>query len=272
MEITAKKDIYDEEGRLLLSKGQIITDEIIAKLKRFGLSEPEEIIDVIDVNEEQHPVLDPIAQAFQERKGIRNQHVLERPHQVLSTIIFESKSEPWWIHVNALSNHVEWLYTHSIDVAMISLIMAVELGYNEKELFNLGLGALLHDVGKLLIPKPILLKPGPLSDSEMLLVRQHCELGVSSLEGFDLPKQYTDVVLKHHERLDGSGYPTGLKADEIPLNVKIVMIADVADAITSYRPHRPAQDMDAALNLLKSEREKYDQELVALLKRVLEYR
>lgn len=148
----------------------------------------------------------------------------------------------------------------------------MELGYNEKELFNLGLGALLHDVGKLLIPKPILLKPGPLSDSEMLLVRQHCELGVSSLEGFDLPKQYTDVVLKHHERLDGSGYPTGLKADEIPLNVRIVMIADVADAITSYWPHRPPQDMDAALNLLKSEREKYDQELVALLKRVLEYR
>lgn len=121
METKAKKDIYDEEGRLLLSKGQRITDKVIAKLKKFGLSEPEEIT---DVNEEQHPVLDPIAQAFQERKGIRNQHVLERPHQVLSTIIFESKSEPWWIHVNALSNYVEWLYTHSIDVAMISLIMA----------------------------------------------------------------------------------------------------------------------------------------------------
>ncbi|MDI9467648.1 MAG: phosphohydrolase, partial [Bacillota bacterium] len=107
METKAKKDIYDEEGRLLLSKGQRITDKVIAKLKKFGLSEPEEIT---DVNEEQHPVLDPIAQAFQERKGIRNQHVLERPQQVLWCFFFVCLCVGWWFVVFGLCFFVFWFF------------------------------------------------------------------------------------------------------------------------------------------------------------------
>jgi len=168
-----------------------------------------------------------------------------------------------------LSNYVDWLYTHSIDVAVISLMMAIELGYSDEELFNIGLGTLLHDIGKLLIPKSIIQKPETLTDMEMSLVRQHCELGKSSLEGFNFPKEYTDIVMQHHERLDGSGYPKGLKGGEICRNARIVMIADAVDAITAYRPYRQPQAMDAAIKKLRDEKERYPQEFISLLEKIL---
>jgi len=266
-EYFTKKDIYDKNGILLLSKGQKMTDAVITKLKRLGSSKPEELINFDD---KQSVVLTPIAKALGDRMNIRNDRVLEYSNKVLSTVIFGSKTKPWWIYVNALSNYIDWLYTHSIDVAMISLMIAAELKYNDDELWNLGLGAFLHDVGKLLIPKPILQKPGPLNDLEMEVMRQHCELGKSSLEPYCLPKEGMDIILQHHERLDGSGYPKGLKGDEICRNARIVMIADVVDAITSGRPYKPTQEMNEAITILRSDEGKYSKEFVSVLEKILE--
>lgn len=266
-EYLTKEDIYDKNGILLLGKGQKMTNSVITKLKKLGSYKPEESIN-FDVK--QSVVPSPIAQAFGERMNIRNDRVLEYPYKVLSTIMFESKTKPWWIYVNALGNYVDWIYTHSIDVAIISLMIAVELGYTDEELWNIGLGAFLHDVGKLLIPKPIIQKPGPLNDMEMVYIRQHCELGMSSLEPFCLPKECTDIVLHHHERLDGSGYPKGLKGDDICRNTRIVMIADVVDAITSGRPYKPPQEMGAAIKILRSDERKYSKDLVSVLEKILE--
>lgn len=265
-EYFTKNDIYDKNGTLLLSKGQKMTDAIIAKLKSLGSYKPEELINSDD---KQSVVLTPISKAFGARMNIRNDRILEQPNKVLSTIIFESKAKPWWIYVNALANYVDWLYTHSIDVAMISLMMAVELGYSDDELLNIGLGAFLHDVGKLLVPKPIIQKPGPLTEIEMVYMRQHCELGMSSLEPFNLPKECTDIILQHHERLDGSGYPKALKGDEICRNARIVMIADAVDAITSGRPYKQPQEMEVAVKILRNDEEKYHQELITLLEKIL---
>lgn len=266
-EYFTKEDIYDKNGILLLGKGQKMTDAVITKLKRLGGYEPEE---PINFDAKQSVVISPIVQAFGEKMNFRNDHFLEYPNKVLSTIIFESKSKPWWIYVNALSNYVDWLYTHSIDVAIISLMISVELRYSDEELWNIGLGAFLHDIGKLLIPKSIIQKPGPLNDMEMVYIRQHCELGMSSLEQFCLPKECTDIVLQHHERLDGSGYPKGLKRDAICRNARIVMIADVVDAITSHRPYKKPQEMDAAINIVRSDKEKYSHKLVSLMEKILE--
>jgi putative nucleotidyltransferase with HDIG domain len=269
------QDIYDNRGMLLLSKGQKVTDDMKNRLEKLGinLDEPNDDDDkqsmIFTPDDMQSVVLGTITREFREKMNIRDNCILEKPNEVLINIIFESKNEPWWIYVNALSNYLDWLYTHSIDVALISLILAVELGYSDEELHNLGIGTLLHDVGKLLIPKSILQKPGSLSDMEMCLIRQHCELGVSSLEGFNLHKEYMDIVMQHHERLDGSGYPKGLTGGQICRNAKIVMIADSVDAITSYRPYRQLQSMDAALRIMRREKEKYPQELVLLLKKIL---
>lgn len=266
-ETFVKKNIYDNNGVLLLAKGQKTTDVVIAKLKKRGTYEQEAPVN----SDVKHGVATlPIALALGEKMNIRNDRVLEYSNKVISTVVFGSKAKPWWIYVNALSNYIDWLYTHSIDVAIISVMIAAELKYNDDELWNLGLGAFLHDVGKLLIPKPILQKTGPLNDLEMEFMRQHCELGKSSLEPYGLPKEGVDVILQHHERLDGSGYPKGLKGDEICRNARIVMIADVVDAITSGRPYKQPQEMDAAIKILRSDEEKYSQELVSLLGKMLE--
>ncbi|MGI6733294.1 MAG: HD-GYP domain-containing protein [Anaerovoracaceae bacterium] len=270
------KDIYNKRGMLLIRKGQKVSSKVMSKLMRLKNHDPEILDDrhdiqgaVFDPDNKQRDILTPTTKEFGAKMNISDYHILEKPNKVLNTIIFESKTEPWWIYVNALGNYVDWLYTHSIDVAIISMMMAERLGYGDEELYNIGFGALLHDVGKLLVPKSILEKPESLTDMERFCIRQHCELGVSSLEGFNIPKEFMDMVMQHHERLDGSGYPKGLKEDEIGLNAKIAMVADAVDAITSYRPYRGAQNMDAAIKMLRDDKEKYPQELVSLLEKIL---
>lgn len=265
-ETLANQNIYDKNGILLLAKGQKITEAVIEKHKKVENDAPDVSVN-FDIK--QREVLSSIVKAFEERMNIRDDHVLKYPKKILSAIIFESKTQPWWIHVNGLSNYVDWLYAHSIDVAIISLMIAVELKCSDEELWNIGLGALLHDIGKLLIPKSIIQNPGPLSDAEMAYIRKHCELGMSCFEPCCLPKECIDIVLQHHERLDGSGYPKGLKEDEICRNAKIVMIADVVDAITSDRPYKSPQEMDAAIKILISEDRKFSRKLVSVLEKIL---
>lgn len=205
-----------------------------------------------------------------QEKNILNERILERPNKVLNNIIFESKSEPWRLYINALANHIDWLYAHSIDVAMMSLIMAVELGYEDEQLFYLGLGSLLHDIGMLLLPKSITETSEHLNKEEQVILCHHCELGMSSIESYNLPKECTDIILQHHERLDGSGYPKGLKSDEICLNSRIVMIADVIDRITSDRPGKQGvYQLDEAIKIIKKEK-KFSPELICLLEKILQ--
>lgn len=265
-EIFVKENIYDKNGVLLLAKGQKTTESILEKLKVFGRLEKET---PSNSEKEQNEPQIQRARELGERMNLGDIRILENSNRVLSTIIFESKKKPWWILVNALTNYVDWLYTHSLDVAMISLMIGIELSYNEKELWNLGLGAFLHDAGKLLIPKMIIQKPESLNDMEMTYMRQHCELGFSSLKPFNLSKDCTDIVLQHHERMDGSGYPYGLKGADICYNARIVMIADTIDAITSGRPYKEPKSMETAIKILGYEQNRYPQELITLLENML---
>ncbi|HEY8499806.1 MAG TPA: HD domain-containing phosphohydrolase [Clostridia bacterium] len=274
-----KEDIITEDGILLLRKDQRVNDTVLSKLQRFHSSiiidfENYEIYNGLKLknyNKIQKTSGIKIIQSFSARKHIFNERILEKPNKVLSNLIFESKSEPWWIYINALINHVSWLYIHSIDVAMMSLIMAVESGYGNSQLFNIGLGALLHDIGMLLLPKSIIERPlESLNETEQLIFCQHCELGKSSLESYNLPNECTDIILQHHERLDGSGYPKGLKGDEICLNSRMVMIADAVDAITSDCPDSESvYQLDEAIEIIKNE-DKFSNELICLLEKILQ--
>ena len=260
---------------MLVSKGKKITNKAIQKLQRYENLQLKDLIVPANnrLNKQSKRLskyTDHTIESFETRKNIRPSYNLERASEILGSIIFESKTKPWWIYVNSLGNYLDRLYTHSIDVAIISLIMAIELGYSSKELWNLGIGALLHDVGKLLIPKTILEKDEPLTDIEQAFIKQHCELGVSSLASFEFSEQYTDIVLQHHERIDGSGFPNGLKGDEISQNAKIVIVADVVDLITTYRAHNKPKNMNTAIRKLKIATDKYPQDLVDLLEKILE--
>ena len=266
----AENDICDDRGILLLRKGQLITDDIREKLSKHGIKN----VKASDrgqqsISQIHSKVIDSVTRNLEERLKVQDKGLFEKANLILKSVIFENKSKPWWVCINALANYLGWLYTHSIDVGLISLVIAARLGYSDQELFNIGLSALLHDVGKLLVPKAILQKPGSLSEIEQNIVRQHCDLGASSLQGFNLPKEYIDVVMQHHERLDGSGYPRGLKGNDICLNVRIVIVADVADKMTSYCPHEKLQDMECAMRRIKSQNEKYPQDLVLMLEELL---
>ena len=131
--------------------------------------------------------------------------------------------------------------------------------------------ALVHDLGRVAVPARIWQKPGPLSTDEREQVRLHPYHGERILGRAPCLAGLAAVAGAHHERLDGSGYPKGLKGDEICLNARIVMIADVVDAITSDRPYRPRREVEDAIKILKIEGKKFSQELVAVLERILFY-
>lgn len=136
---------------------------------------------------------------------------------------------------------------HQQRVAALAVAIARALRLPEEQVEGLRLGGLIHDVGKMYVPAEILAKPARLSDAERALVKGHCEMGASILDGIDLPWPIRSMVLQHHERLDGSGYPKGLKGDEIAIEARILAVADTVEAMASHRPYRAALGIDAAL-------------------------
>ncbi|MDA8292126.1 MAG: HD domain-containing protein [Actinomycetota bacterium] len=151
---------------------------------------------------------------------------------------------------------------HQVAVAELSRRIARELGLPEQTVEEVSLGASLHDIGKISAPAEILTRPGRLSPPEMDIVRSHCRVGYSILEGSGLPGTVADVVLHHHERLDGSGYPDGLSGEDISLHSRIVAVADVIEAMTSHRPYRPSVGLPRAREEISSGRgRRYDSDV-----------
>jgi len=142
---------------------------------------------------------------------------------------------------------------HTQRVTDLTLTLARELKINESEMTALRRGALLHDIGKLGVPDNILRKPGPLTGEEWVLMRQHPEYAYQMLKPIDYLQNAIDIPYCHHEKWDGSGYPRGLKGNEIPLAARIFAIVDVWDALTSDRPYRPAWSEAQVLDYLKSQ-------------------
>ncbi len=136
---------------------------------------------------------------------------------------------------------------HADKVGYLACAIGKEMGWSESRLQGLGMASALHDIGKIGIPLEILTKPSLLSKAEFALICMHPEIGYSILKGIPFPWPIADIVHQHHERLDGSGYPFGLKADAILIESRIVAVADIVEALTSHRPYRPAFGVDVAL-------------------------
>lgn len=136
---------------------------------------------------------------------------------------------------------------HQRRVAELATAIARDMGLAQDQVHGVYLAAVVHDLGKIHIPAEILTKPGKLSPIEFELIKMHPEAGYDILKGVDFPWPIAQIVFQHHERLDGSGYPRGLKGDEILLEARILMVADVVEAMASYRPYRPALGIDLAL-------------------------
>jgi PAS domain S-box-containing protein/putative nucleotidyltransferase with HDIG domain len=152
---------------------------------------------------------------------------------------------------------------HQKKVSTLSVAIARQLGMSEERCRGLELAALVHDIGKIIVPAEILAKPGRISKAEMDLIRGHADAGYEILKNVDFPWPVAQIVRQHHERLDGSGYPLGLKGDEILLESRILAVADVVEAMESHRPYRAARGIDAALDeLMRGRGGIYDPEVV----------
>jgi len=153
---------------------------------------------------------------------------------------------------------------HQAAVADLASRIAVELGLAGADVEAIALGASIHDIGKIAVPSEILSRPGRLTTPEYEIVKNHCQIGRDILGDTDLPPQVADIVLHHHERIDGSGYPDRLAGDAVSLAARIVAVADTVDAMVSHRPYRPALGLSAArAEIHAGSGTRYDPEVVA---------
>ena len=196
--------------------------------------------------------------------------LVKRASAVLDTIItFTSHDNSTYKELIRILPQDYYTHTHSANVATYSLALGRELGLNvNNSLWELTLGALLHDVGKAGVPSEILNKSKPLSADEMSIIKKHVEWGMEIVKNTPaVPFRSYPAVAQHHERLDGSGYPEG--EEKLHLFGKIVAVADTFDAMTTNRPYKTAKSSFAAVSVLRSMEAQYDPAVVKALVQVM---
>ena len=244
-------DLVASHNRVLLRKGRELTRSMINKLEILGyqgvyvddkISEGLDIQDVID------PRLKHAAraemQAFFRNVETNRIHQARKRIPTIRSIVHSIVDEvvanrDIMINIIDIRAYDDYTYSHSLNVAVLSVVMGTVLGLGKKQLYDLTMGALLHDVGKMFIKKEILNKPSRLTPEEFEEIKTHSELGYRYLsDQMEIPEEARIVALHHHEQYCGKGYPAGLSGDDIHLYGRVCCVADVYDALTSDRPYR----------------------------------
>lgn len=259
------KKIYNEEGMILLSENAQLTESIIKRLKIYGLDfvyiEDERTEDVVihDMIEEgtRRRALSEIRTNFRQLTGpvlkSMSYPYLGKTFSSLVESIMDDLSarEDAMIMLMNINSMDHYLYRHSLNVCIYTVLLGQIHGYSKDELLMLGLGALLHDIGKTQIPLSLLSKPGKLTDEEYEQMKTHTETGFNMLKKEPgIPLLSAHCAYQHHERLDGSGYPRGIKGDEIHEFGRWLGIVDSFDAMTTHRVYRSAMLPHQALEVL----------------------
>lgn len=160
--------------------------------------------------------------------------------------------------VQAISRAVEakdpYTSGHQRRTADLARAIAAEMGFSVDRMDFVRIAGTIHDIGKISVPAEILSKPTKLTDIEFSLIKAHAQAGYDILKDIDFPWPVADVILQHHERVDGSGYPQGIKGDDLLLESRILAVADVVESMVSHRPYRPALGIDAALEEITKNR------------------
>jgi len=169
--------------------------------------------------------------------------------------------------VKALATTIEirdpYTAGHQRRVAQLACAITKEMGFSEDALEGMQVMGFLHDIGKIVVPAEILSKPGVLNELEFNMIKAHAQVGYNILKGIEFPWPVNDVVLQHHERLNGSGYPQGLTKENIIVEARILAVADVVESMVSHRPYRPALGMDRALEeIVQKKGVLYDEDVV----------
>jgi len=143
---------------------------------------------------------------------------------------------------------------HQKNVTKLACCIAESMGLSEDLIKGLRIAGLLHDIGKISVPAEILSKPGKITKDERNIIKNHCRVGYDILKGIEFQWPVAEIVLQHHERMDGSGYPLGLQGEKILLEARILAVADVIEAMSSHRPYRAALGLDEALEEIRKNR------------------
>lgn len=267
------KPIYNDKGTVLLAKGTQLTETYIKKLRSYNvytmyiednLSEGIDIVDsfpeelrvraVKNISEELHTITDLNTSKPTLQGMINSAKAIQNFQKIFREILHSLMDNKTALNLLASTKvYDNYLYTHSLNVAIYACQLALANGLPLKSVEEIGLGAILHDVGKLSIPLEILNKPGKLTDEEYEQVKSHSSVGFDILRKIhEIPLLVSHCALQHHERIDGKGYPRGLSGDEIHIYSKIISVADVFDAVTSHRAYRAPFLPHKAMELLYS--------------------
>ncbi|MFT9497118.1 HD-GYP domain-containing protein [Anaerosolibacter sp.] len=255
------KDIYSCEGKILLAKGVTLTSHFIKRLQNLTMNEiyiEDEIsrdIEIYDIIDERTRVIakQTIYQVMQDlkvKKAIDFHGIQVAINRIVDELL---SNRDIMINLTDLRSVDEYTFAHSVNVAVLSIVIGKALGYNELRLRDLGIAAILHDIGKTQIPNEILNKPGKLAEKEIEIMKNHTQFGYDILKDYDEISGLSRVgALLHHERIDGSGYPFGKKGDEISEFARIIAIADTYDAMTSNRVYKKRITPDKVIEYLIS--------------------
>ena len=275
-------EIFDKKGlNIIVAKpNTVLSKSILDRMKLYKIKEIPVFLEMPDDAEESppNPAIDvpPIESMIGESlrdeavAGIRNlfdaaagtgsklttayQAVKELNNivdQLVDTISSEANS---LVHISDLKSYDEYTYHHSLSVAVLSIAIGQEMGLNDEQLRELGQCAIMHDIGKTTISPELINKPGRLTKEEFDIVKKHAENGGKYLAECEIGDiKLWNIVSHHHEKIDGSGYPKGLTGKDIPLFSQIISVADVYDAVTSYRSYRTPMSPAEAIELVMSE-------------------
>jgi HD-GYP domain-containing protein (c-di-GMP phosphodiesterase class II) len=280
------KNLYNENNQMLLGKDTVIRPEYIPKIKELGYSglyimdeeskdiEIKEIISMdlrIDAVKKLKKAF--ISEVDKDIKKIDEQatSIKEIVEEVVDNIIY---NKDLMINMIDLKTYNDYTYYHSVNVAVIAIAIGVALELNKRKLYHLGMAAMLHDIGKKFISLDILDKKGPLTNSEFLEIKRHPELGYEHIKKhYDLPASVYIAIRQHHEKFDGSGYPDKKSGKDISLFGRILLVADIYDALVSNRPYHDAYSpSDAVEYIMSSNGTMFDPVVVeAFLKKVAAY-
>lgn len=256
-ELSVWDDLADRDRLVTGLRSDGCVDKLEARFKRKdgSLTTAEMSARIIDVGGE--PCILSVTRDVSERKTA--QAALEESYEHLERMSRDM--------VQTLGRVVEardpYTQGHEERAAELCRLIAMQMGMSDEDVEVLETAALVHDIGKLRVPAEILNKPGELSKLEYDLIKEHPRHGYEILKGIAFEWPIADLVLQHHERMDGSGYPRGAGGDEIAMPARILAIADVVEAMATDRPYRAALGLDAAVDELRAHPEKYDPRVVA---------
>lgn len=276
------EDMGTQNGVLLVKKGTVVDDDFYKTFKNYqglvAVLKRTEVADVPDNSNQQKALT--LSEEIQKQAEAGVRHIFSEnlsPQDTADTAMDISNimldvvknSDNLAISLKDLKVSDDYTFRHSVEVGTMSMLIGRQMQLPDLDLKILSTAGILHDLGKVDIPKSILNKPGRLTDNEIKIMQQHPLLSYYKIKDSDLLEDIKLAVLEHHENLDGSGYPRGL--DEVHINkyAKVLAVADVYDALVTKRPYKDSKTPSDAIEIMYAMTNKFDAEIMAEFLKVL---